>query len=305
MLFRQLQTFQQAAKYGNFSDAARKLHLTQSAVSHQIKALEQMMGIKLYERHRRGIVLTQQGKEVLTHVNRIMARVKDMEECLNAIRGGFVGNISIAAHRGIINYRLPKVVKLFRQSYPSMGLVLSNKIVDSEIVSMVTMGSVDFGVVTSWCDPGELEFREFLTFDMFFCVPPDHPYARLKPEDPKLTLDEVAAEPLLLYEPETAIRRRIEQVLDKEGLDCNPVVETGGAIVLREYAKAGLGAAIISGMSLESDHDANLGVVNVTHLFGKMGYGIIYRKDKFFTTAILDFINLLDPHFAVKDSVNV
>jgi DNA-binding transcriptional LysR family regulator len=303
VFFRQLQTFQQAAKYGNFSDAARKLHLTQSAVSHQIKALEQVMGLKLYERHRRGIVLTEHGKEVLGHINRIMARVKDMEECLNALRGGFVGNISIAAHRGILQYKLPGVVKLFKKSYPSMGIILSNKIVDDEIVSMVTSGTADFGIITCWSDPGDLEYKEFLSFDMFLCVHPEHPYARLKPEDPKLTVDEVGAEPLLLFEPATAIRKRIEKVFEAEGVDCTPVVETGGALILREYAKAGLGAAVVSGMSLEAEPDPEIAAINVTHLFGKLGYGFVYRKDKFFTTALLDFINLLDPHFTLDGDI--
>jgi DNA-binding transcriptional LysR family regulator len=303
VFFRQLQTFQQAAKYGNFSDAARKLHLTQSAVSHQIKALEQVMGVKLYERHRRGIVLTEQGKEVLSHVNRIMARVRDLEECLNALRGGFVGNIAVAAHRGIIRYKLPQVVKLFRRSYPPMGIQLINKFVDDEIVSLVMSGSADFGVVTSFSDHGDLTYKEFLTYDIFLCVQPEHPYARLKPDDLKLTIDEVAAEPLLLYEPGTAIRRRVEKTFEQEGLDCNPVVETGGASVLRDYAQAGLGAAIISGLSLEATGDSGLGTVNVSHLFGKLGYGFVFRKDKFFTTALLDFINLLDPHFTLDDPV--
>lgn len=304
MFFRQLQTFQEAAKYGNFSDAARKLHLTQSAVSHQIKALEQIMGIKLYERHRRGIVLTEQGKEILNHINRIMARVKDMEECLNALRGGFVGNISIAAHRGIIQYKLPKIIKLFRKSYPPMGILLSNKFVDDEITSMVTAGSADFGIVTSWSDHGDLVYKEFLSYDMFLCVQPEHPYARLKPEDPELSCDEVAAEPLLLFEPGTTIRRRIERIFEKEGLDCNPVVETGGAMILRDYAKAGLGAAVVSGMSLEAEPDPDIAAINLTHLFGKLGYGFVYRKDKFFTAALLDFINLLDPHFTLDDQVS-
>jgi len=303
VFFRQLQTFQQAAKFGNFSDAARKLHLTQSAVSHQIKSLEQVMGIKLYERHRRGIVLTDQGKEVLGHIDRIMARVKDMEECLNALRGGFVGTISVAAHRGIIQYKLPKVIKSFRKSYPSMGISLNNKFVDDEIVTMVTSGTADFGVVTSWSEHGDLEYKEFLSFDMFLCVQPEHPYNSLTAKDPKLTVDEVANEPLLLFEAGTAIRRRVEKVFDMEGVDCNPVVETGGALILRDYAKAGLGAAIVSGMSLQAEPDPELAAINVTHLFGKLGYGFVYRKDKFFTTALLDFINLLDPHFSLEGSV--
>ena len=303
MFFRQLRTFQEAAKCGNFSDAAKRLHLTQSAVSHQIKALEQVMGVKLYERHRRGIVLTEQGKDVLSHVNRIMARVQDLEECLNALRGGFVGNISISAHRGIIQYKLPQVVKLFRKSYPSMGLVLSKEVSDEEINSQVLSGTVDFGVATSLSDHGDLRFREFLSYDLYLCVQSDHPYARLTEDDQKLTLDEVAAEPLLLYESGTAIRTHIEKMFDKEGLDCIPVVETGGALILREYAKAGLGGAIISGLSLESDPDPDLGTINVSHLFGCVGYGFIYRKDKFFTTALLDFINLLDPHFTLEKNI--
>jgi len=168
---------------------------------------------------------------------------------------------------------------------------------------MVTSGTADFGIITCWSDHGDLEYKEFLTFDMFLCVHPEHPYAKLKPEDPKLTVDEVGAEPLLLFEPATAIRKRIEKIFEREGLDCNPVVETGGAMILREYAKAGLGAAIVSGMSLEAEPDPEIAAINVTHLFDKLGYGFVYRKDKFFTTALLDFINLLDPHFTLDGDI--
>jgi LysR family cys regulon transcriptional activator len=299
MLLRQLQTFHEAARSGNFSDAARKLHLTQSAVSHQVKTLEEIMGLKLYERHRRGIVLTDQGREILSYIEKILAHVRDMDECVNALRGGFLGNISVAAHRGVIRYKIPKVVKLFKKSYPTMGILLSTRPVDDEIMGMVTSGSVDFGVVTSWSDHGDLQYHEFLSYDMYVCIPPKHPFARRKPEHPDLTLEDLAGEPLLLYEPATSVRKHIDKVFAKEDLTCNPVVETGGAMTLREYAKAGLGAAIVSGMSFEDEPDPDMAWINVTHLFGKLGYGFVYRKDKFFTTALLDFINLLDPHFSL------
>lgn len=299
MLLRQLQTFREAARLGNFSDAARKLHLTQSAVTHQVKALEQFMGIKLYERHRRGIVLTDQGGEVLAHAEKILALVRDMDECVHAMRGGFLGNISVAAHRGVVKYKLPAVVKLFRKTYPTMGVILSTRLVDDEIISMVGSGTVDFGVVTSWSDHGDLEYHEFLSYDMFLCVQPGHPIAKGKKGKAKPTLEELAEEPLLLYEPIAAIRKHIDRTFEGKGLSCNPVVETGGAMILREYAKGGLGAAIVSGISIEAEPDPELKAVSVTHLFGKLGYGFVYRKDKFFTTALMDFMNLLDPHFTV------
>ncbi len=297
VFLRQLMTFNEAAKHGNFSDAARKLYLTQSAVSHQVKALEQVLGLKLYERHRRGISLTGQGKEILVHVQRIVAHVRDMEECVSALRGGFAGTISVAAHRGIIKYKIPEAVKVFKRSYPTIGIVLSNKILDDEIIAMVASGAVDFGVVTSWSDQGDLEYREFLSYQMFLCVQNDNPCAGFTQKDEKPSLGRIAAEPLILYEPGTAIRKRIDRTFEAEGLESNPVVETGGALVLKEYVKAGLGAAILSGISLDAEPDPEITAVNVSHLFGELGYGFVFRRDKFFTTALIDFINLLDPHF--------
>lgn len=298
MILKQLQTFQEAARCGNFSDAARRLHLTQSAVSHQVKALEQVLGVKLYERHRRGIMLTGPGKEVLAHVDRIIAHVMDMEACVNAIRGGFAGNISVAAHRGIVKYKIPDAVKVFKRTYPTMGIRLSTRLVDDEIIGMVTSGAVDFGIVTSWSAHEDLEFHEFLSFDMFLCVEPEHRFARRKP-----TLEEVAEEPLLLYERVTSIRKRIDRIFERAGLECNPVVETGGAMILREYAKTGMGAAVVSGLSIEAQPDPEMTAINVSHLFGKLGYGFVYRKDKFFTTSLVDFLSLLDPHFTLAGEV--
>ncbi|UCE17252.1 MAG: LysR family transcriptional regulator [Gemmatimonadota bacterium] len=289
MQLQQLAGFYWSGRYGSFSLAAKRLNIGQSAVSHQVKALEDELGVKLYERLGRGIRLTPDGEILFEYAASIIQKLDDIEAHFAEIAHKESRRIVFAAYRGYMRYQLPKCVEQFKRMYPEVQVTIMNRILDSDILSMVMAGEIDFGITASWNDFTGMDFYETAKYDMYLCTAPDHPLAKRK----KVTLKDIAKEPLILYERQNSIRRRIDQVFERLGLWHNVIIETGGAEVIKEYVKLGLGVTIISGISLSLKDAQPMCMIPVTKYFGELGYGVALRKGKYLTPATREFLGIL------------
>lgn len=289
MQLQQLAGFYWSGRYGSFSMAAKRLNLGQSAISHQVKALEEELGVKLYERVGRGIRLTPDGEILYEYAATIIQKLDDIETHFAELAHKGSRRIVFAAYRGFMMYQLPQCVEKFKRKYPEVQVTIMNRILDSEILSMVMAGEIDFGITASWNDFTGMDFYQTAQYDMFLCTAPDHPFARRK----KVTLRDIAKEPLILYEQQNSIRRRIDQVFERLGLWHNVIIETGGAEVIKEYVKLGLGVTIISGISLSAKDARPMCMIPVTEYFGELGYGVAIRKGKYLTPTAKEFLKIL------------
>jgi len=302
-MLEQMKTFREAVKFGSFSGAARELHLTQSAVTHQVKRLQERLGVRLYERLRRGIRPTVHGEKLVEFADEFTTRIEDMETYFKTATMESEKQISIASHRGILRYKLPPVIAEFKETYPWIGMSLFNKSRDEDILRMVRSGEVDFGIITSWNVVDELVFHQFLTYDMYLCVRDDHPLAGI--DSDAITMEQISAERLLLYEAETSIRRTIDSVFRSRKLEMHVAVEIGGAGMLIDYAQLGLGAAITSGLPFDDDKERDIWKISVSRFFGKLGYGFVFRKNKFLSPALMDLMTLLDGGFTYGGEIGI
>jgi len=301
MLFHQLRSFYITVKQGSLTKAANSLYLTQSAITHQLKALEERLGCKLYERHPRGIRATPIGTALMKHCYEIMRQLKDMEEEITALKGQQSKLVTIACHRGIATYMLPGVIQQFRAHYPHCNLEIRIRFIDDEILEMVSLGDVDMGIATNWNNfkKYKLEFYPFEVYEMMMCVGKNYTPRSETFDVNNISLASLAGEPLLLYEPKTAFYKRITETFRSNYLDCQIALSTGGAANLLKYAGIGIGVAIISSLCLTEENPDKVNIVPVSHLFGELPYGIILRKDKFLNKALLDFITILDPDLII------
>ncbi len=289
MQLQQLMGFYWSARYGSFSLAARRLNVGQSAISHQVKALEQELGVKLYERQGKGIQLTENGKVLFEYAAAIVRKVDDIEAHFADLAHKGSRRVVFAAYRGFMMYRLPHCVEEFQRRYPDVQVTIMNRILDSEILAMVMSGEIDFGVTASWNEFTGMDFFEIARYDMFLCTAPRHPLANRT----RVTLREIAREPLILYERGNSIRRRIDEVFERAGLWPTVRIETGGAEVIKEYVRRGLGVTIISGISLSPQDAQPLAMIPVTHYFGELGYGVAIRKGKYLGPMVKEFLYIL------------
>ena len=164
--------------------------------------------------------------------------------------------------------------------------MILNKPLDSEIMQIVSAGKADFGITSSWNDFLDLSFFEVWSYEMFLCVPNNHQLAGRR----RVSLKEIAREPLILYEPENSIRKNVEKVFKKNNLTCNIIIETTGATVIQEYVKIGQGISMVSGLVTQTTQDRALSYVPVTEHFGKLGYGVVLKKRKYLSLPVRKFL---------------
>ena len=283
MDLQKLRGFYWTAHFGSVSKAAKMIHISQSAVSHQLKSLETEVGAKLYERTRRGVTLTPEGELLLGYARTVVQSVEDLRCEFDDLRGRPSGTVRLAAFRGITTYSLPDIVQRYHTLYPNVRLTVSSKTYDRDILRLTAAGEVDLGITASWNEFSGLEYVEYASYDMYVCTAWDHPWAQLRRPP---TLQDLARQPLLLYEQGTAIRTRIDLVFASNGIQPDVTVEAGGSQALVEYVKRGLGVGIVSGLVLVQDHDPAVHAIPVTELFGKLGYGFVLRPGRYHPAAV-------------------
>jgi len=289
MDLQKLRGFYWTAHFGSVSTAAKKILVSQSAVSHQLKSLEAELGARLYERSSHGITLTPEGEVLQGYARAVVHAMEDLRQEFADLRGRPRGTVRIAAFRGIATYSLPDIVQRFHALYPGVDLVVSSKIFDGEILRLTAAGEVDLGVIASWNEFNGLEYLEYATFEMYACTALDHPWAR---RHEPLTLQDLAAQPLLLYEQGTAIRSRIDRVFARQGMQPDVTVEASGSHALVEYVKRGLGVGIISGLVLGGDRDPEVHTIPVSEMFGTLGYGFVLRPGRYLPAAVTAFLGV-------------
>ncbi len=271
----------------SFSKAGKILNIGQSAVSHQVKSLEEELHVKLYEREGRGIVLTQAGKILVAYIDIVLQTIDNIETHFAELAGSPEGTVTIAAYRGIMQYKLPRIVQSFKRKNPEIKLVILNRPLDTQILEMVSAGDVDFGITSSWNDFSDLSFHEVWSYDMFLCVPANHRLAGRR----TVALKEIVRDPLILFERENSIRKKIEAVFREHKLRYEFEIETGGAMVIQEYVKIGEGISILSGLVIEATEEPGVSYIPVTEHFGRLGYGVVIKKRKYLSLPVRKFLS--------------
>jgi LysR family cys regulon transcriptional activator len=283
-----LRGFYWAVQCRSFSEAAKKIHVTQSAVSQQVKSLEEELGVKLYERVGRGIVPTQEGERLIHYARLILNSMDDLESEFAELSARPHGTIHIAAFRGIAMHQLPWAIKRFRRKHPEVKLVVSSEVYDTAIMQAVSSGQAEIGFTSSWNDFTDVQYFEILTYSVYVCTPLNHPWVGTRG---RLSLNEIAEEPLILYEKGTSIRSHIDDVFAAHGLSPDESIEVGGFLALKEYVRIGLGISISSGLMISEHEPDVIHTIDVTNLFGKLGYGIVLRKGRYVSSAVREFMH--------------
>jgi DNA-binding transcriptional LysR family regulator len=175
---------------GNFTEVGEKLGITQSAVSHALASVEKEIGITLFHRDRRGVVLTEGGQRILDHVREIVGRVDRIKEEASSLSGLKIGKINVGTLQSAAIRIIPGVVGVMRQKYPGIEISVFEG-TDQEIHEWILSETVEMGILTAPCQ--DLETIPLITDRMFGIVPEKHPLAEQK----SLSLDQLASEPII------------------------------------------------------------------------------------------------------------
>ena len=242
---RRLKVFHTVARLLSFTKAAEALHMTQPAVTFQVRQLEEYFNTRLFDRTHNKVNLTPAGERVAEFAERIFDLYTEMENSVRAITGEISGALTIGASTTIAEYMLPALLGEFKNKYPDINLRL--KVSNSEgIVSMVEHNVIDLGVVESPVSNKNLVVEVCHQDQLVVVAPPSHPLAR---RGSQVRASEIVKYPFVSREEGSGTREVIMQYLADASVDLDDLVislELGSPEAIKGAVEAGMGITIIS-----------------------------------------------------------
>lgn len=285
---RQLKIFEAVARHLSFSRAAEELHLTQPAVSMQVRSLEGAAGLPLTEQVGKRVFLTEAGAELARHARVIALQLREAEGALAAMKGLRGGKLNI----GVVStakYFAPRLLTAFRTEHPDVELRLGvhNR---EAIVQQLAENEIDLAIMGR--PPQELETvaEPFAENPLVFVAAPNHPLARAR----RIAPQQLAEESFLLREPGSGTRAAMERFLSEHGVVPGRTVEMTSNETIKQAVMAGMGISFISertiGLELAAGHIVRL---NVTGTPVRRHWYVVHRAEKRLLPMAQEFRNFL------------
>lgn len=244
-----LKVFRVVADTLNFRRAADELHLTQPAITSQIKSLEESLGIALFDRISRDIRLTPAGTTLLQYVRQIEAISNDAVAALAPFGGQEGVEISIGASHTIAVYLLPKLLLSLQQEWPKLRIHIRGGSTN-EILHALTMHQIGIGLIEAPAFRPDLKIEVFGEDELTLIVRPDHRWA----EKTELRAAELVQEPILLREVGSGMRKFVEDYLEKNGVlrqQLRTLIDMNSTEGILAAVEAGLGVGFVPCAALD------------------------------------------------------
>jgi LysR family cys regulon transcriptional activator len=277
----------------NITSAATKLRATQSAISKQLKLLEEELGFDVFARSGRTLTrVTLPGERVIRHALKMLREVENIHGLSEDLREEDRGSLSIGTTHTQARYVLPTIIQKFRVRYPNVQFHLHQG-TSEQIAAMADVDRIDFAMATG---SHELFSRYVLLpcyqWNHRIMVPAEHPLARLG----RPSLQDLAAFPIVTYEFSFNGRASLHQVFASAGLAANVALTARDADVIKTYVRLGLGVGIVADVALDPKQDRGLVSIEADHLFPLHTTWIGFARDRLLRGYMYDLIALVAPH---------
>lgn len=238
---RQLRAFLTLARTGSFTVAAKKLFLSQSAVSHSMKALETDVGCRLFDRMGKKVLLTQAGEQLLQHAEKILQEMSTARESLSELGKWGKGRLRIGTSSTACQYILPAVLREFKESFPQCHLTIEPEDATGAI-ELLHQNRVDLAITLEPKNEPQMDFHPLFSDELVFLVAATHPWAA----SGHVVQAEIPRQNYVLYNKASYTFRMIEDYFREEDMVLNSVMELGAMDAIKELVKLGLGVAILA-----------------------------------------------------------
>jgi DNA-binding transcriptional LysR family regulator len=288
MDFDQLLTFVEVAKQGNFSRAGQKVFRSQSAVSAQIRQLEQDYGEKLLDRVGKAVRLTPAGETLLDYAQRLLALRSESQRAVAEQGSTPRGKLAIGANEATCLYVLPHHFAEYQRLYPGVQINIYRNF-SHKILEKVEDGSVDVGIVTLPVKSPSLKVHSIFRDRLMLVTGATHPLARRR----SVRIAEIAEYPLIF--PRTGFTRVL---LDKHfrpfRASLRVAMELPSVGMIKRFVAAGLGVSLISASFAGDDvASGQLKLVEIEDVNIHRELGLVYRRDRTLPRAATAFIALI------------
>jgi DNA-binding transcriptional LysR family regulator len=289
MADRRLQVFQTVARLLSFTKAAEELHMTQPAVTFQVRQLEEQFNTRLFDRTHNRISLTEAGKRVHECAERIFELYAEMDNSVRELTGDISGVLILGASTTIAEYMLPALLGDFKAKYPDITIRLKVANTDG-IVSQVENNAIDLGVVEAPVNNKNLVVEECRTDHLVLIVPPAHELAK---ED-LVPIQRVADYPFICREEGSGTREVMIESMQDAGVspaDLNIAMELGSLEAIKGAVEAGMGVSILSNATIQKE--LKLGTLVAVQLDPPIDrpFSFVHQKQKFRVRAMDELLS--------------
>ncbi|MFZ5823427.1 MAG: LysR family transcriptional regulator [Bacillota bacterium] len=287
MELRQLQTFRAVAQSLSFTRAAEALSYAQSSVTGQIQALEEELGVRLFERLGKRITLTPPGEQLLWYTERLLKLADEAREAVARHDGEPSGPLLIGSPESLATYRLPPILQRFRQRYPQVQVTLRPGVC-SDLMRQLSEGLLDLVfILQEPVQPPHLTVYPLRREPLQALAHPEHPLAARCGID----LADLQGESLLVTEQGCAYRELIEQEMERRSVRPASSLEFGSIEAIKQCIAADMGLAVLPAMTAE--HEVQEGRLAALPWQGP-GYEVVtqvaHHKDKWISPAMRAFL---------------
>jgi DNA-binding transcriptional LysR family regulator len=285
---RHIRAFLAVARIGNFTRAASELHVSQSALTVQIKQLEDSLGVSLFDRGKRRVALTDAGRDVLDPLERILVDTESIVSRTRELTSMRRGLVTMAVLPSLAARIVPKAIRKFTKMYPGV-VVRIRDIVAEKIIEVVKKEEVDFGISNRLRPDKELKTSLLLTDRLCAFVSRNHLLAKQE----TMTLIDLAEHQLIVTGRDSGVREILEDALRKAKRPLAIAYETNYISTVLGLAKEGLGIAILPEVAADMDRSLQLHSVAIISPVLSRKIEIIEKKDRSLSPSAAQMVKIL------------
>lgn len=287
---RQMRAFASLARTGSFTQTARELHLTQSGVSHAMKALEHDVGCRLLDRLGKKVVLTQAGEQLLHHATKILREMEGARESMDQLGKWGRGRLRLGASTTACQHIIPPVLREFKESFPDHVITIEPG--DTlALVHSLLRHRIDLALTLEPDKEPQLDFHPLFSDELQFIVGALHPWARAG----RVQRAEVPTQHYILYSKSSVTFRLVEDYFRREEMVLNTVIELGSMEATKELVKLGVGVSILAPwVSRKEIEEGSLVALPLGRRKLERRWGVLYWRGKRLNLAEETFVGLCE-----------
>jgi DNA-binding transcriptional LysR family regulator len=270
-----MRVFTTVARHLNYTRAANELHLSQPAVSMQVKQLEDSVGLPLFEHAGKKIQLTEAGKEMYQYVRTIFQTFEEMVEVIDAMKGLDTGHLNIAV-ASTVNYFAPRLMAEFSRRYPGIDLRLdvTNR---ERLMGLLKNNEIDIVLMGLPPEDIELEFEPFMENPLVVIAPPDHPLQN----ETNIPAKRLGEEIFIMREEGSGTRLAMERYFSEQSIPLSTGMQMTRNEAIKQAVRAGMGLGVVSSHTIELEVETGrLVILDVEGFPIKRHWYMVYRKGK-------------------------
>lgn len=284
----QLKVFGTVVRHRSMTKAANELHMTQPAVSIQIKQLQETIGIPMIEVIGRQLYLTEAGRHLYKMQQSVSNEMESFDATISQLKGGLEGNLTISA-ASTAKYFLPYLLGEFQKRYPKIqiSLKVTNR---DEVLDHLKENEYDLAILTQIPDDQSIDIIPFFENPLVICSAPDHPLA----DESDVHIQQLKNEPIIYREPGSGTRMVLERYLAEHGIVTKPTMELGTNEAVKQAIMGGIGISLISKLSLENELELNkISILDIQDLPIMTHWHAVSKKGKNLSPVTRNFLSFL------------